>query len=323
MTNSRYNEVASRHRRRWGTDGDRDSSLNETIDNFNELVDELLVPSAHTIEYTIPFEININNKLQDNILISDVSRQEQIKDQKLLHVKLSSQINSGSYIWWDNTRWIVMNEEHNSVQSHRSYTITKCAVDIKLQVEGTVYVYPIYANNLTLYADGSYEMVNLTKSSAKYSLSISENDITNTIEVGTRFILKGRAFEVSVIDDVIIDNVRTFTVCETVLNTFDDVEGSIAYNENSIIKDVKNPNEEIIGTDNILIGDIVEYTFQEAISWELEENDALIMIDNELGTCKVKCKSSSSYIGNIINLKALDENGEVIKTKKIRIGGIF
>lgn len=83
-----------------------------------------------------------------------MSRQEQIKDQKLLHTKLDSELDSGSYIWWSNEKWILLNEEHNSVQDHRTFTINKCAVDINILLDGNIYQYPIVVNNLTLYSDG-------------------------------------------------------------------------------------------------------------------------------------------------------------------------
>lgn len=318
------NEVVNRHKRRW-YDGETDSegSLNEAIANFNELVDNMLTPSVHRVDYVVPFERDINNKFQENVVISDVSRQEQINDQKLLHTKLDSKLDSGSYIWWDNAEWILLNEEHNAVQDHRTFTINRCAIDINIALEGNVYTFPIAISNLTLYSDGKKELVDMDISSAKYSIKISENDITNTIDVNTRFIIRGRAFEASLIDDFTIKDIRTVTICETVTNTFDDVESDIAYNDNSEIADIINPSLAIMGNDIILIGDTTEYTFPKAISWELESNKALTIISNERGKCKVKCKSDSSFIGNIIKLKALNILDEVIDEKYIKIGGFF
>lgn len=192
------NEVVNRHKRRW-YDGETDSegNLNEAIENFNELVDNMLTPSVHRVDYVVPFEWDINNKFQENVVISDVSRQEQVKDQKLLHTKIDSKLDSGSYIWWDNAEWILLNEEHNAIQDHRTFTINRCAIDINIALDGNIYVFPIAINNLTLYSDGKKELVDMDVSSAKYSVQISENDVTNTIDVGTRFIIRGRAFEVS------------------------------------------------------------------------------------------------------------------------------
>ena len=91
------NEVINRHKRRWYEgETDSESSLNQAIENFNELLDNKMSPSVHTVEYTKPFEFNTDVRFKENILVSDISRQEQVKDQKLLHVKLDSNITSGS-----------------------------------------------------------------------------------------------------------------------------------------------------------------------------------------------------------------------------------
>ena len=318
------NEVINRHKRRWYEgDTDSESSLNQAIENFNELLDNKLSPSVHSIEYTKPFECDINNKFKDNILVSDISRGEQIMDLKLLHVKLKSEIKSGSYIFWNNYHWIVLNEETNAVHSHRTYVIQKCNVDINYKYNGILYTYPVAISNLTLYADGSKELVNLTVSSAKYSIKVSENDITNMFDIETRFAIRGRIFEISLADDFTIDNSRTFTVCESVTNSLDDTENDIAWNEKSDKKEEENIYRVIEGNDVILIGDTTEYTSPHAMDWQLEKNDALTIVLSENGRCKIKCKSSSKYIGMKVKLVAYNGFGILINEKIIEIGGFF
>ncbi len=166
------------HQTHWQDNG----YLDEATENFNDLVDNKLSPSVHTVDYSMPLEY-ILNKYQDNVLMSDISRQENIEDLKLLHTKLDSNIKSGSYVWWNNYPWVVLNEESNAVLSHRSYLMKKCGIELNINHEGTLYTYPVGIENLTLYADGKKELVNLTVSSAKYSIQIAENEITNTIDV--------------------------------------------------------------------------------------------------------------------------------------------
>lgn len=251
-----------------------------------------------------------------------MSRQEQVKDQKLLHVKLNSNITSGSYIWWNNYPWLVSNEDSNAVQDHKTYTIIKCGVVINYMYDGTMYNYPIVISNLTLYADGSKELVNLTLSSAKYSIQISENDVTNMMDNSTRFAIRGRIFEISLVDDFTSDNIRTFTVCESVANSLDDLDNDIAWNEGSDVEDIANPCLTITGNDIILIGDTAEYTLPNAIEWILEKNDALKIVLIENDRCKIKCKASSEYIGMEVKLKAYNDSWTLIE-KNIRIGGLF
>lgn len=65
--------IYERHRRRWYEgETDSESSLNQAIENFNELLDNKMSPSVHTVEYTKSFEFNTDVRFVDNVLISDV-----------------------------------------------------------------------------------------------------------------------------------------------------------------------------------------------------------------------------------------------------------
>lgn len=320
----RDNEVINRHKRRWFEgENQAEETLSNSIENFNSLVDNFEAPTVHKISYTLPLEYRIENQFNDNVVISDISRQEQIKDLKLMHVKLTSEINSGSLVYWDKDYWVVTNEEHNAVKSHRTYSIARCQTMINIQYNGKVYSYPVALNNLTIYSDGKKELVNLTVSSAKYSMQLVENEITNTVEVGTRFLIKGRAFETSILDDVIVDNVRILTICEIPINSLDDVENDIAHNNNSDEKDMVNPSLKISGEDTILLGDTLEYILYGTNAWELEYNNMLELVSNNPGRCKVRCKTDNSYIGKKVKLMACDRNGNIMDTIEITIGGFF
>ena len=345
-----------KHKRRWYS-GNSDSEyyLNEAINNFNELVDNKLSPSVHTVKYTIPLdhkgfyanpidglvddaiigksvvcsdldstntELTIKDGLETNILISDIARNEQVKDVKLLHTKLNSQIDSGSYISWQDEMWLVLNQEHNAVQSHNTFTINKCGIFVNMKVDGNIYSYPVIISNLTIYSDGAKELVDMTLSSAKYSIQIAENEITNTINVGTRFAIRERMFEVTIVDDFTIKNVRTLTVVETVTNSLDDLENNIAWNENADKEKIDNPNLKIVGSDFIYVGGTAEYECSNIIEWELERTEKAKIISSEIGKCKIKCGTSSDYVGEKIILYATDERGNM-KEKIIYIRGLF
>jgi hypothetical protein len=315
-----------RHKRRWLVKGGNDNEeyLNEAIENFNSLIDNMEAPTVHTVKFTLPLDYDITNQLEENILIYDFNQLENIMDKKGIHVKLDSKISSGSLIFWDNTSWIVTNEEHKSVLSNKTYTMQKCAIDINILYDGTQYTYPVYISNLTLYSDGKKELVNLDVSSAKYTVYITENDITKTIDINTRFIIKGRAFEVSLIDDFTIDNIRILTITETVSNSMDDLENDIAYNDNySDMSENENPVDKIKGEEIILIGSTMEYSYVYASAWMLEHDNYLLLISQSQGKCKIKCSSDSNLIGKKVKLFALDLNGNIINEIEITIGGMF
>lgn len=318
-------EVQERHRRRWMDEGTSDSeyALNQSIEGFNELVDNMLAPTVHRVRCSQPLNNDIDILGVENVVISDLTRNEAVKDEKLLHTKLESIIDSGSYIWWLNERWIVLSEEHNAVPSHRTFTIRKCEIDANILINGKKYAYPVYAYNMTLYSDGLKELVNLSVSSAKYSIMIAENEITNTLDVGSRFIIRGRAFEVSLIDDITIKNVRTLTICETATNSKDDLENDVAYNNNS--EQQNNTTDlKIQGSDIILLGDTLEYTLLGSLSWDLRYGTKGVkIISSSNGKCSIKCEADSNLIGVTIILDAYDYGGNVIDSKEIRVRGMF
>lgn len=316
-------EVINRHKRRW-CEGEThaDESLNDAINGFNELVDNLMTPSCHRVQYTLPLDYDIENKLETNVLISDFTRQEQILDLKLLHTKLNSQIDSGSYVYWNNECWIVSNEEHNSVHSHRTFAIIRCPILINILFNGSYYTYPVTTRNLTIYSDGIRDLVNMDISSAKYSMQIAENEITNTIDIDTRFIIRGRAFTTTIIDDITVKNVRTLTILETVANSLDDLENDMAWNKNSDLEDVENPSLKIVGDDFIYIGGTAEYECIGISKWDLERTEMAKIVSSEKGKCKIKCLSNGSYVGEKIILYATDDRGNM-KEKIIYIRGMF
>lgn len=56
------------HQSHWRDDG----YLNEATENFNDLVDNKLTPSVHTVYYSLPLNYDIQTRFKENILISDI-----------------------------------------------------------------------------------------------------------------------------------------------------------------------------------------------------------------------------------------------------------
>lgn len=346
--------IYERHKRHWLVNGQTESEdfLNDAIENFNTLVDNLQTPSCHKVKYTSPLnhegfhiistneivdetisgintvysedknmELDIKDGYETNVVISDVSRNEQQSDLKLIHVKLGIDLSSGSYVMWNDEVWLISNEEHNAVMSHRTYSMIRCGTTVKVKSDKT-YLYPIVIKNLAVYSDGIRNLVSMDLSSVKYSMQIPKNDITDTIKVGTRFIIDKSVFETSMIDNVSSKNIKIITVTECVENSLDDLENDIAYNKDFEVVE-ETPKTKISGEDEILIGDTAIYTLSDAIHWEFKVDEPLTILTNEIGQCKVKCKSDSRFIGQVIELYAYNRIGNVLDVKEIRIGGLF
>lgn len=316
----------SRHKRRWQQKGgiDSDIYLNQATETFEELVDDNLNPTTHTVEYTRPFEFDINNKYEANIVISDVTRNANDKyDTKLLHVRNDSDIDSSSYIWWNDDVWIVSNEENNSVLTHRTYNLKRCSEEVRILIDGDLFSYPIALTNLTIYSDGLKENLNITTSSVKYSVLLPSNDITDMVEIETRFLINGKAFKVTMVDNFTNKNVHTLTMIEVSLNSLDDVENNVAWNKNSAIEEITDYNE-ILGKDIIHLGETLELTCTDAYTWNIiDESKCVREIVPNSGKCLISCKSNNNLINEKIIVQAINVGGAIIREKEITVRGLF
>ena len=75
------NEIQNRHRRRWldNCKTDRDDFLNQAIENFDEVVDNMLAPTVHNVECTKPLEYYIDERYEEKVIISDMTRFDAIE----------------------------------------------------------------------------------------------------------------------------------------------------------------------------------------------------------------------------------------------------
>lgn len=306
------------HRKRWNQGGDTEGEivLNEAIEEFNFIVDSKANPTVHTIQYTIPGEVNINNKLETNIIISDVTRTKgDSSDFKLLHTKLSTQLDSGSYVWFSDDVWIVGNEEVNSVESHRSYIIRKCMASVKILYNDITYSYPVAINNLTSDTDGLNNGVDIGVKDGRRKIFITKNEITSIINVDYRMMIGNKSiYKTTSIDDYTNEGIYTLVILETAFNSKDNIERNLAYNEE--FKEVFN---KLKGSDYIYPGTTNLYTCVGALSWSVAESYAKTAITN--AGCNVTCIGDKELIGKYITL-TVNASGTKI-TKKILIKGVF
>lgn len=306
------------HRKRWNQGGDTEGEilLNEAIEEFNFIVDNKANPTVHTIQYTIPNEININNKLNTNVIISDVTRNKgDASDLKLLHTKLSTQLDSGSYVWFSDDVWIVSNEEINSVESHRTYVIRKCMSSIKILYNDVTYTYPVALENLTADTDGLNDGVDIGIQDGRRKLYIAKNEITSIIDINYRMMIGAKSiYKTTSIDDFTNEGIYTLTILQTVFNSKDNIEKNLAYNE-----EFKEVFSKLKGSDSIYPGTTNLYTCIGALSWSVSESYAKTVITNE--GCNVTCIGDKELIGSYITL-TVNASGTKI-TKKILIKGVF
>jgi hypothetical protein len=354
----------NRYRKRIGVTSkgqtEKDIITQDAIDIFNDLTDNFRNPTVHHISYIKPFEFDIKEKLETNVVIADCTRNDSdLFDEKLIHTKLDSKLDSGSCVEWADEVWLVANEEHNSVQSHRTYVMKRCQTELNLLLHGETWSFPCIINNLNIYSDGSKENVNITTSSAKYQVMIPQNIITDCIKLQSRIAIGNRIYEVSLIDKLTNKNIYTLVAVEVVANSLDDLDNNVAYND-----EISKPEDivywnKIQGSDIIYLGETAEFLCEDAISWKLVldseieysyliDKDSFYLVDangfyliegiisnnastdrygemvkNEIGICNIKCNTSNKLIGREMILQALDADGNVIDEKIINVRGYF
>lgn len=317
-----YNSMVERHKRRWignfKTDGE--TQLDEGINNFNNLIDNMLAPTVYNIERTERNETNIEYLINDRILVSDVSRTDNDTfDKKLFSFKLDSSVACGCYVKWSNEWWLLCNEENNSFQTHKTYVAQKCNVIINLEYDDGVYSYPTVVSNLTLYSDGLAENVNMTLQDSKRKFSIAKNEITeNRLTIGTRIMMnRSTIFRVTLVDDFTTEGVYEVTILQDIFNDRDDIEGNIAWNEVYKEEEIDLPFD-IVGDDVIYLGDTAEYCCLGATSWNIISVDNCLSIEYENEKCSITCSSDNKYANTSATLIV---NGKI--RKNIEIRGVF
>ena len=233
-------------------------------------------------------------------------------------------MDSGSCVEWADEVWLVANEEHNSVQSHRTYVMKRCQTELNLLLHGETWSFPCIINNLNIYSDGSKENVNITTSSAKYQVMIPQNIITDCIKLQSRIAIGNRIYEVSLIDKLTNKNIYTLVAVEVVANSLDDLDNNVAYDD-----EMSKPEDivywdKIQGSDIIYLGETAEFLCEDAISWNVQyDRKWCNIILNEEKVLKIECSTKNEYVGKSIVIQALDINGNVIDEKIINVRGYF
>lgn len=324
-----FKDMASIHKRRWGVNGcsDKSTDVEEGIEGFNSVIDNMEAPTVHEVYFTEPYKYDLDKRIVGKILISDMTRSDSdTLDQKLFHCKLDEKIGCGSYVWWNKEIWLIGNEDNNAFQTHKTYVAKRCRTSINYGYKGVVYNFPTIITNLTLYSDGLGESVHLTLAEAKRSLLVSKNDITKNIGIETRIMINNSVvFKVTHIDDFTNENIYILTLLEEVFNAKDDIENNIAWNEIGEIEYVENPIYNITGNEEIFLGDNDVYTFIRPINrWIVKSKDnnaSVVKIDDY--SCRVICGTENKYINTEIELIAIDRYEEELASKFIMIRGIF
>ena len=306
----------------------------EVRENFNEMVDNMLVPSVHEVPYV--HRSNVGKSVNDeliHVLVEDTSKNDQkTNDEKNFNFKWDMDVNSGDMIFWDNIWWVMYHQERKAVQSHKQFVAKKCNFTYKFINKGEEFIIPMLITNLTLYSDGLADKVYMSNEEGKRRLSFTNNEHTKVITTGTKIMVSDRVFEITHIDDFSRPGVKDCILSQIFRNSLDDVENNLAYNEMS------KPDETgIIGSNVIYLGsdDIYETDIEgSSYTWSVESTDECVVIDTKYDNlteknkkkCRITCDDNIDCIGTkaILKLEVRSNSGtSTTYTKEIIVKGMF
>ena len=308
-------------------------SSSETIElreNFNEMVDQKLVPTVHTVKYVK--KENVGTDLEGtkiNVNIENVAYNDQkTNDEKFVNFKWDSNVKIGDEFYWHDTWWILYHEEKLSIFSHKTYVCKKCNFIYNMKFNGEVYQIPLLLTNLTLYSDGMADRVAMSAEEGGRRITYPVNDLTKNLVIGSRIMLSNDTiYEIAHMDDFSRVGVVDAVLNQIFFNSQDDKENIIAWN------DFNEKNEaSILGDEVLRLGANAVYTNPFNLSalpiWEIDAEDDCVWIDTTYdnssnGNVRLQCTKDMSYIGTTVTLRVTNRRTNVVCVKIIKIGGMF
>lgn len=308
-------------------------SSSETIElreNFNEMVDQKLAPTVHTVKYVK--KENVGTDLEGtkiNINIENVAYNDQkTNDEKFVNFKWDSNVKIGDEFYWHDTWWILYHEEKLSIFSHKTYVCKKCNFIYNMKFNGEVYQIPLLLTNLTLYSDGMADRVAMSAEEGGRRITYPVNDLTKNLVIGSRIMLSNDTiYEIAHIDDFSRVGVVDAVLNQIFFNSQDDKENVIAWN------DFNEKNEaSILGDEVLRLGANAVYTNPFNLSalpiWEIDAENNCVWIDTTYdnssnGNVRLQCTKDMSYIGTTVTLRVTNRRTNVVCVKTIKIGGMF
>lgn len=261
-------------------------------------------------------------------------------DQKSLTVPLGTNISVGCYVKYQDVDMLIIYEEKQSIESHRTFILKRCNKTYKaIDDNGNIIQIPMVVTNLTLYSHGLKFGAYLTYENGKRNIIMGKNYITDKIDIGQRIFLTHKStFVISHIDDFTTEGLYSYILLQTEKFSDDNIEKQITENQVEEQKKIEKaekdkekvlPKEAIQGDNEIVIGDTAEYKcdLKEEINWKIEYDNEdkegfAELVPTGKNSCVVSIEGTGLFIGQTITLKAISED-KVIATKDIEVVGLF
>ena len=315
----------------------KEKMVNELKRNFNKQIDESL--AGFEVQATVPDEVNITENTRTiKCLINNITLNDQRNlDEKYLHVNVDEDIEVGCYVKWQNSYWLLIFMEHNSIESHRTFVMRRCNSIVNHRLNGVVWEIPVSIMNLTMYSDGLADLKMTSQADSKRHISYGSNPVTRTLKLGHRIMLGHETvFRITHINDFEYNSKFTGSdglIRALVLNTSfiegDDKENGIAYNDQSNL--YIEEDSIIKGEKDICLGSISTYIVKSGyenywfdIDLGTSKQEFATIIESEKGKCKIKVTSDSRYVGKTfkVYIHPSGNRNDIIESIEIKIVGL-
>ena len=224
-------------------------------------------------------------------------------------------LDRGSLIEWDDSKWIILQKMFRPEQPGFNGYAYRCTGELKwIDDNGTLITRPGYissgrtTNSLTYTPDVNYKFDNILVHDTDWSMIAAiQQDLTIHNEM--RFIVKGKAYRVTNIDNVSIDNVSILSMVDDKLLDsdicFDDGTGVAATWEHDIRLNVQEPIQLfggdikempiVVTRDGIVIEDSISLESSDGSIVEIDGNK---LVGRGLGEVNIKCYLSRNPLIN-------------------------
>lgn len=311
------------------TNNVRERERNDLVLEFEKYLKESL--TSHEVTYSKVNEfpdLNANDK--ELMIINEISENDKkALDEKFLLTRLTTNIEVGCYVYWQNNWWVITSQDKDTLESYKKFTMRRCNQYFNYVYKGELYKIPISIENLTLYSDGLQDIRYVSYGDAKNRVVFGSNIITNTIDVGTRMMISNRVvYRITNINDFEQNGKATgdkgavtVLILQTAIIKEDDLKNNIAYNKLSIEETDIN---EIEGKDSINLGEKNTYSidYNNEVKYSIDTNINEITLTQAGSKCYIKVSNDISLIGESILLIVKDKNtDQTIDMKTIIIRG--
>lgn len=307
--------------------------LNEEIENFE------------TYLYNSPNYYQINKYNGNTIIdctIQDVSFNNKTSgDEKILCTQVNENIIVGDVVQWHNKNWIIISEEENTIQSHKTFIMRPCNNALKYILPSNhtqIISIPCISSNMSLYSIGLNESKQLVTQDGKKFCIIPYSIITKEIYVGQRFLFWDKqAFEVTEISydkaneiSGIKSGILEIKMQQSQIRPEDNLNSLVAFNEGISLETPIITNDLVInGEREIYLNTSKTYTVTNADGTPTNmtftfsiDNDNLVTITSFTDiSCTLKANSSlKGYM--LLTVKCV-EDPTIILTKNIYVRSLI